>query len=114
MTLADNAVPVGLTIADGLREAADWLDSHPELETTYAFVSIQATGRADLEALAAALGDRATERVGYVDTVEISGRFGTDNPYGGVNVCASLPVKVLAGEPVKPKYTPILRDRGES
>jgi hypothetical protein len=58
----------------------------------HAFVAVEATERADLERLAAALGgDRAQERVPYGDMVEISGRFGNgDDEYGGVRVYGQM------------------------
>lgn len=113
-TLNDDA-PVGLTepttVADTMREVADWLDAHPEITARRAFVPIEASSREDLEALAAALGDRARERLDSISGVEIDGRFGIDSDaFGQVRVFGQVSVHVLADEPVKPQYRPILPD----
>lgn len=98
-----------LTVAQSLRDVADWLDAHPEIAATHAFVPVRAATREDLETLARALGDRAAERMAYGDDVEIEGVFGgTPDRYDGVRVYGQVPVAKLAGAPVPPKYRPIL------
>jgi hypothetical protein len=107
MSTANDATPEGVTrptVADGLRAVADWLDLHPEVSPRYAFVPVNASEREHLESLAAALGDRATEREIYGPDIEIAGEFP-----GGVRVYGQVPLKRLASEPVKPKYKPILK-----
>jgi hypothetical protein len=108
MSAPNDAVPAGstgtLTIADSLRQVADWFDQHPEITVQHSFVKVNASERQDLETLAAALGDRAIERVlsyGSSD-VEIRGDF------DGTEVYAHVPLAKLAGAPVEPTYQPIL------
>jgi hypothetical protein len=105
--------PAGLTVADGLREVAAWLDRHPEVTPDHAFVSMIARSRGDLETLADALGGRAEERaLDYGNpVVEIRGRFASNgDTLGGVQVYGQVPIKTLAGTPVQPKYEPIIKD----
>jgi hypothetical protein len=97
-----------ISIADSLRMAAEFFDEHPEVKVQHAFVRTVATDRGDLERLAAALRDRATERLNYIGTeVEIVGCFGVVRVVGGV------PVAKLANAPVVPEYTPIINGDGE-
>jgi hypothetical protein len=107
MSTTNSRTPEGVTrptVADGLRAVADWLDEHPEVSPRYAFVHVNASEREHLEALADALGDRATEREAYGPNIEIAGEFP-----GGVRVWGDVPLERLASEPVKPKYDPILK-----
>lgn len=94
------------TLPETLREVAAWLEAHPEVKVTYAFVPVDALERADLERLATDLGDRATERLGYGDMVTIEGHFG--DPHGGVRVYGNVLVKHLTVELAPPKYRPII------
>jgi len=102
MSITDSTQEAGTTtIAQGLREVADWLEAHPEIAPRWAFVSVEATEREHLETLAAGLGDLATESVSG-QTVEIRGKFA-----GGVDVFGTLPLSKLARVPV-PAYRSIL------
>jgi hypothetical protein len=112
MSAPNDAVPAGstgtLTIADALRECADWLDAHHDISSQFATVLIEATERGDLERLAEALGDRAREEFEY-GRVKIAGLFGmAGRSLRGVRVYGDLPVEKLADAPVKPTYPPIL------
>ncbi len=63
---------IAQTVSDTLREIADWLDANPDLEAKSAYVYLKARTRADLERIAAALGDDAIEVVdggGYLTVV---------------------------------------------
>lgn len=102
-----------LSVADALRQVADWLDEHPEITPQHAFLKMHADSREDLEVFAAALGDRAQEverRYGN-PIVEISGCFGGED---GMRVYADLPVAELAGAPVVMQYEPILPKRDDA
>ena len=94
----------------GLREAADWLEAHPEVRAGHGFVSMRANDRGDLERLATALGDRAEERAVHGD-VEIGCTFGSEGRFDGVRVYGQMPIRKLAGAPVTPEYEPILGER---
>lgn len=111
---SQSEVSAGPTVAQSLREVADWLDLHPEMGVQHAFVSVTATEREHLEALAAALGDRAQENETYGPGVEIRGEFGGGAAFGGVQVYGSVPLAKLADAPVKPKYRSILPPADES
>jgi hypothetical protein len=114
MSNQNDDAPVGLTdtltVADSLRQVADWLDEHPEIAVRHSFVSIATYEREHLEVLAAALGDRAREREVYGPDVEIRGTFGSGSEFGGTQVYGSVPIAKLTGAPVKPEYRPILAD----
>ncbi|HET6867721.1 MAG TPA: helix-turn-helix transcriptional regulator [Solirubrobacteraceae bacterium] len=103
MSTTHDDVLTGQSVADGLREVADWLEEHPEIPAVqFAFVRVGAKTREDLERLAAAL-DNPSEREAYGPAVEIEGRF-----TGDVRVYGQVDMAKLAGVPVKPAYTPIL------
>ncbi|MGH2875329.1 MAG: hypothetical protein ACRDLV_03645 [Solirubrobacteraceae bacterium] len=95
------------TVADTLREIAAWLDTHLELESECGHVWVRARGRADLEVLAAALGDRATERCDG-NSVRIEGRFGGDRPSNSVTVSGNVLLSQLGAQTPAPVYEPIL------
>lgn len=102
------------TIA-GLREAADWLEQHPELQPMwhgYLLFRNQfdtSLAREQLECFAAALGDRAVEELRGRD-VEIRGAFGP------VKIAAAASVQALGVQPPPapaPEYEPILKPQAE-
>ncbi len=98
----------GLSVADSLRQIAAWLDEHPEQQVKWGIVRLNATDRADLEALAAAFGDEATEAVKHGMDVRISREF------GDVEVFAEVPLSKLGVVTVPaPVYEPILSEREE-
>lgn len=98
-------------LAAGLRELADFLDANPELPGVRAVAWIsdfrysaedRARARPELAALAAALGDRATE-IQTGSTVRIEGMFGP------IVLHADANVHELAGDPKPaPAYDPII------
>lgn len=108
MSSTDNTTSA--TTVQGLREAADWLEHHPELPGTYyAIVSFGSSyrrenAREELTALAAALGDGAAERLGpSPGEVTIEGYF------QNVRVHASARVQDLRDEaPPVIEYDPII------
>ena len=116
-TVAPDTIPAPTgtdTLPDLLRQAADWLERHPELDIRYAFLRANCDTRADMVALAAAIGPDAQEAVGYgARTVEIRGRFGSRDyrpPY--LSVVGEIAVtKLGASEPV---YEPILSPTTEA
>lgn len=110
MSTADNTHP-NLETIRGLREAADWLEQHPELRPAhFAAISFRSSymrenAREDLTALAVALGEGATEKpvTGSSSEVCIEGCF------GNVRVSANALIQDLRDEaPVEPEYEPIL------
>lgn len=97
----------------GLREAADFLEQHPEMPAArYAWVVLRdrgygasdPTAREELSAIADALGDRAEERES-AGTVRIRGTFS-----GGVHVDGEAEVRhLLPSPPPAPEYEPIIK-----
>lgn len=116
MSAVNPDTPEGVTtqpsLADTLREVADWLDAHPEVAASNAHVWVRATERGDLEALARALGDRASEKASD-RSVEIDGTFGAEKSWEGVSVGGSLPIEKLVDAPPVPQYEPIIPPKAE-
>lgn len=89
-----------------LREVADWLEAHPEIEPAAGLISVYAWGsesREILTRLATALGHKANERT-EGGRVYIEGHFGDH-----FRILGSAPVDALGGEaPPTPSYEPII------
>jgi hypothetical protein len=106
-----SAYAANCDLARGLREVADWLSEHPELPKFHGFVNVSVWGekaRDDLTAVAAALGNRASESVDHYGDVRISADFGP------VDVRASASPRYLGGVEVpkpRPAYEPIIEPR---
>ena len=105
--------PPNADLIAGLRDAADWLELHPELpRANWAWASISfghgittMNARERLTQFAAALGDRAKEHVtdyGGGKTVTIDGRFGP------LVVSAEAKAAALVQAPPIPAHEPIL------
>jgi hypothetical protein len=106
MADADELPAPNLEVARGLRELADFLEAHPALPEVHAFAYIseyrQRDARAELTALAEALGDTAIEEQNG-STVRIRGEFGP------VKIQADAEVSDLRDEPPSvPEYEPII------
>jgi hypothetical protein len=78
----------------GLREAADWLEQHPELpEACYTSIALRSSynrresAREELTAMAAALGARAIEKPGASPgEITIEGGFRAVRVYGSAHI----------------------------
>jgi len=101
-----DAGQVNLALAESLREVATWLEMHAgDLPSMRASVFIgygrSSDARAQLTALANALGDQAEERAD-ASQVTIEGRI------GGIRVWGSAETRELVSCPLPPPYEPIL------
>lgn len=105
MSTTQSSPTTDTTAADSLREVADWLDQHPGQRVRWGFIRMAADDRAAMEALGAALGALATEKVAHGD-VYIGRQFGEIEVYAELDLR-----KVGWTEPLTPTYPPILATR---
>lgn len=107
---SDAAADANLELAESLREVATWLEMHagdlPEMRATGWISEFRKRdARAELTALATALGERATE-TRRDDKVMVAGNFGP------VMLFAYAEIRELVDEPPLVSYPPILKPSG--
>lgn len=100
--MADKTAALQVT---ALRELADWLEQHPGETVMFGVMRLHAEHRDDLERIAEAFGESATEAIGYGGTDVVIAR-----EFGLMKVNASLPLRHLQPEaPPAPEYDRIIQ-----